>query len=326
MDIGMRKALVVGIDDYPKQSLDGCINDAHNIAKLLRTNEDGSPNFSVHVVENITTKSELKTLIIKCFCGHEDIALLYFSGHGHIDSLGGYIVTPDFAPNDVGVSMSEILAIANDSKVRNRIIILDCCHAGFMGQKTTSDQISHIGDGVTILTACRSEQTSTEKNGQGVFTELLVAALNGGAADITGNITPGGIYAYIDKALGPWEEQRPIFKTNISKFTSLRNVEPTVDIDILRKLPFFFKDSCSEFQLDPSYEDTNDPNIQHKYFEPYGTEEHIKVFKQLQKLVSVGIVKPIGTDHMYFAALENKSCALTSLGQYYWNLAKQEKI
>ena len=42
----MRKALVVGIDDYPNAPLTGCVNDAEKIAALLKTNGDGKPNFA----------------------------------------------------------------------------------------------------------------------------------------------------------------------------------------------------------------------------------------------------------------------------------------
>ena len=62
-----------------------------------------------------------------------------------------------------------------------------------------------------------------EQGGGGVFTRLVVAALQGGAADLRGHITPGSIYAYVDQALGAWD-QRPIFKTNVTRFTSLRKV------------------------------------------------------------------------------------------------------
>ena len=34
---------------------------------------------------------------------YADIALLYYSGHGHIDSVGGYLATPDFTKHDYGV-------------------------------------------------------------------------------------------------------------------------------------------------------------------------------------------------------------------------------
>ena len=47
-----------------------------------------------------------------------------------------------------------------------------------------------ISEGVTILTASRLSEPSLEVNGHGVFTSLLIEALSGSAADITGHITP----------------------------------------------------------------------------------------------------------------------------------------
>lgn len=115
-----------------------------------------------------------------------------------------------------------------------------------------------IGEGVTILTASRLTETSMEINGHGVFTTLLLEALDGGAADVTGHISVGGIYAYIDKALGPWE-QRPVFKTNVTRFTSLRDIVPQVDISIIRKIGEYFKTENEKIKLDPSFEPTNSP-------------------------------------------------------------------
>ena len=46
-----RKALVIGIDEYPSpHELGGCVNDAVQIAALLRKNGDGSPNFEVKLI------------------------------------------------------------------------------------------------------------------------------------------------------------------------------------------------------------------------------------------------------------------------------------
>lgn len=113
----MRKALAIGIDDYPNAPLSGCVNDAEAVAGMLARNGNGSKNFDVMTERNAPTKGKVKSLVKDCFAGDAEIALLYFSGHG-------------------------------------------------------------------------------------VFTSLLVEALSGAAADVTGHITPGGIYAYIDKAPG----------------------------------------------------------------------------------------------------------------------------
>jgi hypothetical protein len=78
---------------------------------------------------------------------------------------------------------------------------------------------------MTILTASSADQYASEENGRGVFTELLVDAMNGAAANLVGDVTPGSVYAHIDQSLGPWE-QRPVFKTNVKSFVSLRHAAP----------------------------------------------------------------------------------------------------
>lgn len=92
-----------------------------------------------------------------------------------------------------------------------------------------------IAEGVTILTASRSDQPSLERKGHGVFTSLLINALEGAASNLTGSITLGSAYAHIDQSLGMWG-QRPVFKTNTDSFASLREVDPAISPDDLRKL------------------------------------------------------------------------------------------
>ena len=321
----MRRALVVGINNYPSCPLSGCINDAECFGKIIERNEDGSPNFETKIVLDIHTKSELKGLIVELFDGVFDTALLYFSGHGFINELGGYIVTPDFTKYDEGVSMDEILQLANNSKARNRIVILDCCHAGAFGSPQIVGNGAHISEGVSILTACKEDEAAVECGGHGIFTNLLLEAVKGGAADIRGHITPGSIYSYIDQALGAWG-QRPVFKTNITRFTSVRISKAAVSPEALRKLLEYFPDPKKEFALDPSYEDTNSKLVEHKVVEPYAIEENVRVFKDLQKFQGVGLIVPVNADYMYFAAMNSKSCKLTALGYHYWRLVRDKRI
>jgi len=313
----MRKALVIGIDDYPSAPLDGCINDASAFAAIISKNGDGSPNFDAKLETNVPTKSALKTLIIELFEGDSDIALLYFSGHGVLNTLGGFIVTPDYKKNDEGVSMDEILTLANKSKAKDKVIILDCCNSGAFGSPaSTGGTTAQIIDGVVILTASRDDESAREINGHGIFTSLLLDALQGGAADLRGHITPGSVYAYIDQALGPWD-QRPIFKTNVTRFTSLRTIDPPVHLEVLRKIIEYFPTPQDEHGLDPSYEFTNAGEAK---------PEKVAIFKNLQKLEGIGLVVPVGEEHMYFAAQNSKACKLTALGYHYWRLVKERKI
>lgn len=322
----MKKALVIGIDNYPNSPLYGCVNDATRMSELLQTNGDGAPNFDVLLEENIQTKSDLMNLVIELFSGESDISLLYFSGHGSAER-GGYLVTPDASGiGDLGVSLSEILLMANQSKSKNKVIILDCCFSGKMGENgLTGAHESIISPGLTIMTASTNEQYAMEGDDGGVFTNLLVQGLKGSAADIGGNITPASLYSFVDQSLGAWE-QRPVFKTNITKFLPIRTIEPKVSISILRKLAHYFESPSDEFKLDPSFEFTNTSEIEHELVEPFAIEENVNKFKELQKLESVGLIEPVGTEHMYFAAMESKSCKLTALGLHYWRLSRDRRF
>ena len=288
------------------------------MANVLEKNADGSPNFAVKLLtapsDNLT-KGFIKKSIDELFQGNSEVSLLYFSGHGFINSLGGYIVTPDYSAYDEGISMDEILAYANNSKCKDKLIILDCCHSGSFGSPNFNNNVSMLGDGLSVLTACRKEEVAVERGGQGIFTSLLLDALQGGAADLRGFITPGSLYAYVDEALGAWD-QRPVFKTNVSRFSSIRRISPHIPLDTLRKITTYFVTPESEHNLDPTYEFTFKNPV----------DSNVAIFKDLQKFVSVGLVVPVDEEHMYFAAMNSKSCRLTALGFQYWRLVDEKKL
>jgi uncharacterized protein YqkB len=321
-----KKALVVGINNYESAPLYGCVKDATAFRDLIQANEDGSLNFTVRLTTNVHRKSELRKQLIELFSGKNETALFYFSGHGLINEFGGFLVTPDERKFDEGISMNEILTLANQSESTHKIIILDCCHsAAITAPALIPGSVSHINEGVTILTASKQDEAAMEINGKGVFTNLLVEALKGGAADVNGNITPGSVYAYIDQALGPWE-QRPVFKTNVSSFTTLRKVTPKLPLNILKQITTFFPTPEKQYPLDASYEWSNDPDRQHAYTLPYAIAQNVAILKALQKMQAAGLVEPVDEDHMYWAAINAKSCRLTALGAHYWHLIHENKI
>jgi uncharacterized caspase-like protein len=321
----MKKALVIGINEYPSHPLKGAVNDAKVISELLKINGNDSTNFEVKPLYNVKTKSELLTEIAAFFEVSADMALLYFAGHGYVNELGGFIITPDHKRYDEGISMDHILSLANGSKIRNKVIILDCCKSGSFAMPNGNGSITPIYSGISILTSSREDEPSKEINGHGVFTNLLIEGLKGGASDIRGHISPGGLYAYIDQALGA-HEQRPVFKTNVTEFVELRSIVPQVQLNVLRKLTEYFHSPSDSFQLDPSFEFTNSNDVIHEVKEPFANEENVSTFKNLQKLESVGLIVPIDEEHMYFAAMNSKKCRLTSLGHHYWRLVKEGKI
>ncbi len=231
----MRKALVIGIDHYEKISpLYGCVNDAYGVKTVLERHSDGSVNFAVKLMTSTgpakpISRKAIKQAAEQLFEGDSDIALFYFAGHGYIESVGGFLCGSDCETGDDGFPLHELIHIANNSKARNKIIVLDSCHSGVAGSKNRSDATAELSEGMTILTASTEEQYSVEENGSGVFTTLFVDALNGSAANLIGEITPGSVYAHIDQSLGPWD-QRPLFKTNVKSFVSLRSVQSPLGV------------------------------------------------------------------------------------------------
>ncbi|MFK9521657.1 caspase family protein, partial [Escherichia coli] len=87
-------------------------------------------NFQTNILtgtgpNDIVTRKQLKEEIRDLFSGDEEVALLYFAGHGHIEATGGYLCATDTETGDDGLPMGEVLKLANDSKVSNKIILLD---------------------------------------------------------------------------------------------------------------------------------------------------------------------------------------------------------
>jgi hypothetical protein len=310
----MRRALIVGIDDYPGAGLSGCVNDANRLSAILARHDDDAPNVSCKTLtspDDQLTRAVLRKHIEELFGQPADAALFYFSGHGTSNDLDGYIVTQDAHAYDEGVAMSDILNQANDAPIGEVVLVLDCCFSGTLGNvPIANNDAALLREGVSVLTASRSSELSYETNGSGVFTSLICDALMGGAADVLGRVTVPSIYAYVDQSLGAWD-QRPLFKSHVSRLLPLRHCRPSIALETLRMLPAYFTTSTAEYPLDPSYEPLAEP--QH--------DDHERIFANLQKFRAARLLEPVGEEHMYFAAMNLKACRLTPAGRLYWQLA-----
>ncbi|WP_163512218.1 caspase family protein [Fodinicola acaciae] len=330
----MRKALIVGIDYYANlRSLRGCVNDANAVKAVLERHADGTLNFANPQVLTGASfplqvqKRHLKDSVRELFADDSDVALFYFAGHGYIEDTGGYLCASDSETGDDGLALDDVMKMANSSRAKNKIVILDSCHSGAAANNAVTPQLAVLSDGLTILTASTADQSAFETldGTSGVFTSLFIDALNGAAANLVGDITPGSVYAHIDQSLGPWA-QRPVFKTNVKTFVSLRKAEPPILLGDLQALINHFPTADYDFHLDPSYEpERNSDQLKDKSILPPDPANNA-TFKVLQKYVSVNLVRPVGAPHMWHAAMESRSCELTVLGQHYWNLVKKGRI
>ena len=327
----MRRALIVGIDNYDFSPLKAAVNDAVKVKSLLKRHEYGGVNFDCKLLinrrdddpdkqasERRINRPLLKEQIYQLFSNDADVALLYFSGHGEETDFGGFLVTQDAYRFDEGVSLNDIITMANKSKVREIVIILDCCYSGKMGNSFLSDQYSStLREGISIISSSRSYQTSAESAGHGHFTRLLCEALEGEAADILGNINVAGIYHYIEQVLNTWE-QRPVFKSNVSSMLSIRKCYSRIPLRILRKLPEYFSDEDSTILLGPEYEINATPDNHDKEL----------IYSNLLLFESAGLVTPVDRklEHLSVALEENQPCKLTRQGQFYYKMAEKQRI
>ena len=182
----MRKALIVGINYYTQiRGLYGCVNDARAVKNALERHGEApstSPQSRHRRERQRRCQPQwLKDLVRDLFAEDNEVALLYFAGHGHVEQTGGYLCSSDCSRGDDGLSLGEVMTMANASPAPNKIIFLDSCHSEVAGTPA-GQKTAEVAEGVTILTASTERGSTTEKDGSGVFTTLLVNALNGAAA------------------------------------------------------------------------------------------------------------------------------------------------
>lgn len=321
-----KRALVVGINQYDHvNSLTGCVPDASAMHDVLSRNADGSLNFESRLLTSPgsppITRGFLRQQWRELFQDFRDDVLFYFSGHGSPTDVGGYLVTQDGTPDDLGLPMDDVVTMANNSTARTVLLILDCCFSGAIGNPAglqpggDLENRALLREGVTILAASRPTQVAMEVGGYGVFTNLILGALRGGAADVRGRVSAASIYAYAEAALGAWQ-QRPLYKSHAAHLSPVRLCEPKVSDALLRELPQYFPQRHHEYQLDMTYEETNGAAI----------ADNVVIFKKFKRLQIAGLLRPKAGDDLYWTAERSGLVALTDLGQFYLDLVHENRI
>ncbi|GAC1459393.1 MAG: hypothetical protein NVS4B11_37380 [Ktedonobacteraceae bacterium] len=323
----MRRALLVGINAYDNMAdLTWCIDDVDALLPLLAYHEDRTPNFACKTLLGSQSSEEalladqpqrvtftvLRAALEELFAFEENV-LFFFSGHGYADAHGTYLVTQDGTATLPGLALHDLLAMANASRAREVLLLIDSCHSGALGEPDQDGNLAkaYLRPGVTLLAASRADQKALEANGRGLFTSLVVGALKGGASDVRGQISEASIYAYVEQALGPWD-QRPIYKSNATHLSPVRQCLPDIEDDELRRLPRFFAQHNAQYFLNPSYE------IERSEALP----EHVGIFKLFKRYQVARLLRPTLDTDLYFAAIYSHPVELTPIGQFYWQLAK----
>lgn len=330
-----KRALLVGIDEYDEFSkLTGCVADAVAMQQTIKRNADGSPNYSCRLLayggehrEAKVTRRLLRETCRELFDYTGDV-LLHFSGHGALTETGGYLATCDAQTDDWGIPMQEIIQLANNSKARDILLILDCCHSGdaanspLFNSAFNQNPLAILRENMTVLAASRPSQLAVEFQGHGLFTAAVLEALDGGAADNLGWVTAQSIYAYVERGFGDWV-QRPIYKSHTSELTVVRQCAPLIERLKLHDLLKYFPTPEHRYQLDPEYEPEDEFG---RLYEPVNKEK-VQIAKQFKEYRDAGLLRTsVSGEQFFWAARNSHTVELTLRGREYWRLVTKDRI
>jgi uncharacterized caspase-like protein len=242
--VGRRVALLVATDRYQDTGLSRLAapaSDAKQLAAVLR-------DMRIAGFE-VTTLYNKPNYVVGRAIGDfyrdrrgDDLALLYFTGHGVKDEDGLlYLAMTDTDRENLrftGVPSEQIRAAMEGSRSRQKVLVLDCCYAGAfpVGLGIKGDPSVHAleqlgGRGCVVLTSSDALQLSFEGNQvtetgpaslrsgpSSLFTRFLIEGLRTGKADLDGDgdITLDELYSYVhDRVIDEQPLQRPKKKEDI---------------------------------------------------------------------------------------------------------------
>lgn len=187
-------AVVVGISSYNHMpALRYTDDDAYRMYAFLKSPEGGGlPDEQIRIlIDEDATKDEIRIAMENVFAkaGPNDLALLYFSGHG----LRGSFLPIDFDGYNNKLEHDEINAILANSPAKYKLLIADACHSGSLLAMKSGEvkgildnyynTLAQADPGTALIMSSKSEETSLESSGlrQGVFSHFLIRGLKGEA-------------------------------------------------------------------------------------------------------------------------------------------------
>lgn len=158
----MSKAILIGVSDYKNNNgcsdLPLCKNDIYAVEEALINGLNyNKKDIILHGEKNIVNFSELKSSFNNITHEKDETFIFYFSGHGAENIL---------CLSDVNINLEDLISYINKLDFKNKIIILDCCHAGSfsipnankMDINKTVDLF--VGCGYAVFASCGSLEKS----------------------------------------------------------------------------------------------------------------------------------------------------------------------
>lgn len=195
-------ALLIGVSQYEAAlpPLPAAPHDLEAMRKVLQDPKIGGFNEVKTLINPDPNAMRLAINQLFASCQKEDLAVLFFSGHGITDDDGRLYLTTALTDEQfykaTSVPANFVHDVMNDSRCKRQVVILDCCYSGAFaaGWQPKSGGLVDIkrelgGEGRAILTSSTALQKSFEHEGSGIYTRFLVEGLETGAADTDGTGT-----------------------------------------------------------------------------------------------------------------------------------------
>ena len=134
--------VALGVSDYddPDLKLQYAAKDAKDIAAAFEKYGTGRKHVLVLTDKEVKDRSVLeKVKIFLSTASLEDRIVFYVAGHGMLDDKLNYYYAPaEFDAEritETGIPMEELTACIRDSQARHRLLLLDTCHSGLLGEE-----------------------------------------------------------------------------------------------------------------------------------------------------------------------------------------------
>lgn len=223
-----RHALLIANQEYRDNSgftsLKCPLNDARELRKVLSNPKRGG----FKRVEIIPNRGRRKILVaLSDFLDkleREDLAFIYFSGHGKPDEGGNlYFAARDTHADKLlatGVNARDIAELIRKSKVKKKALVLDCCYAGaFPANMRANDIVQDRANeyaqssGTYVMMAAGELELAQEdpETGLSVYAKYLIEGLEGAADDKPrdGLITISKLSQYVSSKVAENHNQKP---------------------------------------------------------------------------------------------------------------------
>jgi len=200
----VKYALIIGNDKYSDPRLAQLKTPASDSQALARALADQNIGAFDDVKALINrTETEVRRAIGEFLMNKkpDDLALIYFSGHGVLDDRGRLFLslkdTQTSLLKATAIPSSYIVDEMDSCRSKRQVLILDCCHSGAFARGTKGDQkavteatFEGSGYGRVVMTASDSTQYALEGDqvigdtNLSLFTHFLLEGLKTGGADL----------------------------------------------------------------------------------------------------------------------------------------------